>query len=68
MDAGIFVPDDAFAVASGLWALEHGLVSLDARTREQAGVRLSRDVRFDWPATATATVDALLRGLSAGRA
>jgi AcrR family transcriptional regulator len=63
MDAGIFAPGDAFAVASGLWALEHGLVSLAARTSEQADAARPRERRFDWPVTATATFDALLRGL-----
>lgn len=56
MDAGVLRHGDAFVVATGLWACEHGLVSLEAHT---AG-----DAVFDWDAVAPLTVDAVIRGLT----
>jgi AcrR family transcriptional regulator len=58
MDAGRMVPGDAFTVAAGLWACEHGMASLEARTEADVDV-------FDWDAIAPLTVDALIRGLAA---
>jgi AcrR family transcriptional regulator len=58
MDAGLLVPGDAFTVAAGLWACEHGIASLEARTQTDVDV-------FDWDAIAPLTVDALIRGLAA---
>jgi len=58
MDAGALMPGDAFQVATGLWACEHGLVSLEAHASDD-------HVAFDWETVAPMTVDALLRGLSA---
>jgi AcrR family transcriptional regulator len=57
MAAGVLRADDPFTVATGLWACQHGLVSLEARTDE-------RDDEFDWEAVQRTTVDALLRGLA----
>lgn len=59
MDAGALRRDDAFAVASALWACEHGLASLEARTPPQ-------DVAvFDWDRIAGIAIDAIVRGLAA---
>ena len=49
-------PGDAFTVAAGLWACEHGLASLE-RARPTADA-------FDWDTIAPLTVDALFRGLA----
>jgi len=61
IDEGAFAPGDAFTVACGLWAIEHGLVSLEART----GGDEPHDAAapFDWASTATITLDAVLTGL-----
>lgn len=58
MDAGAIPEGDAFSVAVGLWACEHGLVSLEMRTEQ--------DELFDWEAIAPATVAALVHGLASG--
>ena len=50
-------PGDAFSVAAGLWACEHGMASLEARTQPGDDV-------FDWDTIAPLTVDALIRGLA----
>jgi AcrR family transcriptional regulator len=57
MDAGALAPGDAFEVATALWACQHGLASLEARTPPELDA-------FDWDAVAALTVDALLRGLA----
>lgn len=57
MDDGAIPPGDAYQVAVGLWACEHGLVSLE--------MRMEHDVEFDWDHIAPATVEALVRGLAA---
>jgi AcrR family transcriptional regulator len=68
MDAGAMVRGDAFAVAAGLWALQHGLVSLEARTEEYAGGEpTAGGSGSDWPSIATLTAGALLGGLRPGR-
>jgi AcrR family transcriptional regulator len=59
MDAGLLRPGDAFTVATALWACEHGLSSLEART-----VDGSFDA-FEWDTIAPLAVDALLRGFAA---
>jgi AcrR family transcriptional regulator len=56
MDAGALRRRDAFDVATGLWACEHGLVSLEARTEGAPA--------FDWDTVFATTVEALLRGLA----
>jgi AcrR family transcriptional regulator len=58
MDAGRLRPGDAFVVAAALWACEHGLSSLEARTDGEFDV-------FDWDTIAPLAVDSLLRGLAA---
>ena len=58
MDAGLLAPGDAFTVAAGLWACEHGIASLEARTQTDADA-------FDLDTIAPLTVDALIRGLAA---
>ena len=60
MDAGLLAAGDAFTVAAGLWACEHGIASLEARTQAEAEADA-----FDWDTIAPHTVDALIRGLSA---
>jgi AcrR family transcriptional regulator len=58
MDAGVVARDDPFAVASALWACEHGLASLEARTPPQ-------DLAvFDWDRIAGIAIDAVVRGLA----
>jgi len=58
MDAGAIRRDDPFAVASALWACEHGLASLEARTpSREFGV-------FDWDRIAGIAIDAVVRGLA----
>ena len=44
-------------IAAGLWACEHGMASLEARTQADVDV-------FDWDTIAPLTVDALIRGLA----
>jgi len=56
MDAGAIRPGDAFAVATGLWACQHGLVSLESHNRH--------DAVFDWATVYPLTSDALVRGLT----
>jgi AcrR family transcriptional regulator len=59
MDAGAIEPGDALDVAAALWACDHGLASLEARTPAgNAGT-------FDWDAIADLAIGALLRGLAA---
>ncbi len=58
MDEGAIPAGDAYQVAVGLWACEHGLVSLE--------MRMEHDGEFDWDHIAPATVAALVRGLAAG--
>ena len=58
MDAGVIAAGDPFSVASALWACNHGLASLEARTpRTEAHV-------FDWEAIARIAQDAIIRGLA----
>jgi AcrR family transcriptional regulator len=54
MTAGALAPGDPFEVATGLWACQHGLVTLQMRHHD--------DGVFDWPTIAKATIDAVLRG------
>ena len=68
IETGAFAPGDPFSIACGLWALQHGVVSLEARTVPEVGGH--HDERhhapgesFDWAGTATLTVDATLDGL-----
>jgi AcrR family transcriptional regulator len=56
MSAGAIRAGDSFAVATGLWALVHGLVSLEARTEGKL-------VDFDWDTIYDVTTEALVRGL-----
>lgn len=56
MDEGAIPTGDAYQVAVGLWACEHGLVSLE--------MRMEHDVEFDWDHIAPATIEALVRGLA----
>ncbi|CAN5813242.1 TetR/AcrR family transcriptional regulator [soil metagenome] len=58
IDAGLIAGVDAFHVATGLWACEHGLVSLEMKMSDA-------DHPFDWDHVSPATVDALVRGLAA---
>ncbi len=63
MEQGILAPADPLEVAVGVWACEHGLVSLE--------MRMATDLDFDWDAIGHRTIDALLAGLappSPGRA
>ncbi len=57
MDQGVVKRDDPFSVAAGLWACNHGLASLEARTTETGGDP------SDWDHIGDATLAALLRGL-----
>ena len=57
MDAGLLRPGDAFTVAAVLWACEHGVSSLEARTPVEVGP-------FDWDTIAPLAVEALLAGLA----
>jgi AcrR family transcriptional regulator len=57
MSAGVIRDGDSFAVATGLWALVHGLVSLEARTEGKL-------VDFDWQTVYDVTTEALIRGLA----
>jgi AcrR family transcriptional regulator len=56
--AGVIRDGDSFAIASALWACEHGLVSLEARTA--AG----QHTVFDWDRVHTLATEALIRGLT----
>jgi AcrR family transcriptional regulator len=58
IEAGAIRDGDSFTIASALWACEHGLVSLEARTSEGA-----HDV-FDWDRVYALATDALIRGLT----
>jgi AcrR family transcriptional regulator len=58
MDAGAIRPGDAFQTAAALWACDHGMASLEARTPT------FRNDIFDWDAIAPLAIDALLRGLA----
>ena len=49
-------PPTPFDVAAGIWACEHGLVSLE--------MRKDADDPFDWDRIIPDTIDALLRGLA----
>jgi AcrR family transcriptional regulator len=57
MAAGVIREGDSFAVATGLWACVHGLVSLEARTEGKL-------VGFDWDTVFDTTTEALVRGLA----
>ena len=57
MSAGAIGEGDSFAVATGLWACVHGLVSLEARTEGKL-------VDFDWDTIYDMTTEALVRGLA----
>lgn len=57
IDGGYIVGADAFHVATGLWACEHGLVSLEMKMSQ-------KEDHFDWDLVSQATVDALVRGLA----
>ena len=68
IEAGAFAPGDPFTIACGLWALQHGIVSLEARTVDEVGGdhaerHHAAGESFDWAATAALTVDATLDGL-----
>jgi len=58
MDAGLIRPGDPFEIASALWACDHGLASLEART---PATELHE---FDWDAIAATAMTAMLRGLA----
>jgi AcrR family transcriptional regulator len=58
MDAGLIERGDPFQVASALWACDHGLASLEARTPT------TEAHLFDWDAIAKTAMDAMLRGLA----
>jgi AcrR family transcriptional regulator len=57
MDQGVARRNDPLRVAAGLWACNHGLASLEARTTETGGDP------SDWDHIGNATLAALLRGL-----
>jgi AcrR family transcriptional regulator len=58
MAAGVIRAADPFAVATALWACQHGLASLEARAMEgEAAI-------FDWDTAAALATDALLRGFT----
>lgn len=61
MDAGAIAAGDPFTVASALWACDHGLVSLEARTPP------TEAHLFDWDEVARVALEAMLRGLAAPR-
>jgi len=61
MDAGAIAPGDAFTVASALWACDHGLASLEARTPP------TEAHLFDWDEVARVALGAMLRGLASPR-
>ena len=65
IDAGGLAPGDPFTVACGLWALEHGLVSLAARTAPEPGHTHEDGPPFDWTAASAVSIRALLAGLRA---
>jgi AcrR family transcriptional regulator len=56
--AGAIRDGDSFSIACALWACEHGLVSLEARTSE------GQHTVFDWDRVYSLTTDALIRGLT----
>jgi len=56
--AGAIRDGDSFSIACALWACEHGLVSLEARTSE------GQHAVFDWDRVYSLTTDALIRGLT----
>jgi AcrR family transcriptional regulator len=56
--AGALRAGDPFAMATALWACEHGLVSLEARTTGD------ETVPFDWDSVYAMATDGLLRGLA----
>lgn len=56
MEDGVIPSGDPVQVAVGLWACEHGLVSLEMRTEHE--------LDFDWEHIAPATIEALVRGLA----
>jgi AcrR family transcriptional regulator len=56
--SGVIRDGDSFAIATALWACEHGLVSLEARTSE------GQHMAFDWDRVYELTTEALLRGLA----
>lgn len=57
MEAGTVAPGDPHTVASGLWACEHGLVTLEMRHGDHE--------IFDWDAITASTLAALVRGFGA---
>ena len=59
MDAGVIRQGDPFQIASALWACDHGLASLEARTPS------TEAHLFDWDAIAHRALGAMLRGLAA---
>jgi AcrR family transcriptional regulator len=58
MEAGVIERGDPFEVASALWACDHGLASLEARTPS------TEAHLFDWDAIARLAMQAMLRGLA----
>lgn len=60
IDAGQLAEADEFELAGGLWATNHGLVSLELRD--------ARGLLGVWEQRHSATISALLRGLSPERA
>ncbi len=59
MDAGKVRKGDPFEVASALWACDHGLASLEARTPTGDKLEL-----FDWDRIAAIAIEAIVRGLA----
>lgn len=58
MQMGAVRRGNPFEVAAGLWACQHGLATLEMR-HDGEGI-------FDWEQISASTVQALIRGLSAG--
>ena len=61
MDAGLIPRDDPFVIASALWACDHGLASLEAKTG------IADEPLFDWQRIGDTAIDALVRGLATAR-
>lgn len=58
MDAGVIDDGDPVTVAAALWACDHGLASLEAKTQ------LFRSDVFDWDRIARVALDAMTDGLA----
>jgi AcrR family transcriptional regulator len=59
MDAGVLRAGDPFEVATALWACDHGLASLAAKTA------VVEEQMFDWDRVAQLALDAMLAGFAA---